>query len=212
MSSNYAGTATYPATVPVTDDADPRNTTAVLAASAEALADRTAFLKGKGGAPANGGTISVPLIGLEQGVSYTGLTSGSGTGYTLDGVHIRFRLKDNAFRVPATFAVPRLSSGYIFSLNVVIAPDVGHGALPASMPTISLYGVDPLTGAILSTDSLTDSSGTVIAYETQHTLTVTPTLAAMSARQYYVYFGSEAGVDARTDLIIKAIYAIIQVE
>jgi hypothetical protein len=45
VSSNYAGTAVYPATIPILDDADPRNTTALLAAAFEALTDRATWLK-----------------------------------------------------------------------------------------------------------------------------------------------------------------------
>jgi hypothetical protein len=99
----------------------------------------------------------------------------------------------------AAFWPIRLPHGStLTSLAVVIEPPGGHGALPISMPGFELISVTNAAALTTEVSFVTDSSASVGAYETVHTITSGALSVAIlnTTKRYVLRFTSEGSTNA----------------
>ncbi len=85
----------------------------------------------------------------------------------------------------------------VSQIDFRIAPAGGHGALPATMPELRFNRYHATNGTVVTVGTYDDASGTVMAYETPHDLTLSG-LSEIVDRQTYFYrveIDTEAGLN-----------------
>lgn len=75
----------------------------------------------------------------------------------------------------------------------------GHGALPAVMPSLSIYKTSLATGATAGVASASDTSGSVVAFEAVHTFgpTAFSEVINRDTHRYHAILVSESGANAQ---------------
>ena len=185
---NVTESPTWSANVPVIDDGDPLSNAEFLA-TAQALANRTAYLATLvAGAGANK-TFSIPLDALFNSSSAFTLTLSSGHwwyGHTVaSGVGgLYFPLS----MLPAGVKLVSATMRYAGARQALGA----HGTLPVTMPEIQVVYQDDLNDTVIA--NAVDPSGTIGAYDLPHDVTVVCNHTIVGPpRNYYVRVTGENG-------------------
>jgi len=97
--------------------------------------------------------------------------------------------------------IPTLAQCTFTDLSLTLHgdPDVigPHGALPASMPALTLYRVNIATGVETTIGTVADASAGVPAYESLHTIDLSFAAQTISPSfRYFVGIDDEAGLNA----------------
>jgi len=180
------------------DDGDTSSAASISAAGVglQPLANRTNFLK-KRSAAADGGNLLVTLNEVLNSNSRFSLAFGvSSPDYSW----VQSDITDAGglwFRVPPLYGVE------ITDVLARVHGDGGgvgtHGALPATMPAVTLFELDSTsgTGTVNNLGSQSDVSANVAAYETIHDITLTGLNAvAGDESSYLVRLAGEAGANS----------------
>jgi hypothetical protein len=106
--------------------------------------------------------------------------------------------------------------GKLSEVRAIVSGAAGHGALPATMPALSVRrAICTLAAADITADSLgsqTDSSATFADYELNHEIAVTGlnhTISTVSS--YFVRITGEAGANSVSGLKLGKIYCVLTV-
>jgi hypothetical protein len=85
-----------------------------------------------------------------------------------------------------------------------------HSALPATMPKLTLYELDPFNNnAVLQSANATDSSANAAAYDAAHSINITGlTWTISGSRRYRVKLEGEAGANALANRLTLSSFAI----
>ncbi len=75
----------------------------------------------------------------------------------------------------------------------------GHAGMPAGMPGIHVYALDPVTGGLDDLGSVADPSASLGAYETAHQISATGLSVDLSERLIHVVVTGESGANALAD-------------
>lgn len=87
-------------------------------------------------------------------------------------------------------------TGRISSIVATVVPAGAHVDLPDTMPAVTLFTRDS-DAVLTATETEIDPSASVVAYEAQHTITLSPAAAVFSSgNSYVVQFRGEASGDS----------------
>lgn len=94
----------------------------------------------------------------------------------------------------------------IKEVNVYIEPNTGHSGLPAAMPAMALYRHHYNSGGASLIANVTDSSASVLAYETPHPLTLSSLSHTVDAQnyKYFLYVAPESSTNELTNFIVRS--------
>jgi hypothetical protein len=104
--------------------------------------------------------------------------------------------------VSAFWPISLPNGATLTSLGVVLEPTTGHAALPVSMPRFELVSIANDGTVVSEVAFVTDSSASVIAYQTLHTI-VSGALSVVinnATKRYLVAFSSEGSTNALAGL------------
>lgn len=172
-------------------DGDPLNSGA-FSNEMQLLANRTRHLANRvvGAGVAGSDSVSVPLP-----MAYPAHASGAPT-WEFDGANLVFAQVTLSTAAYLVWGLPYPNAALV-SFEVTIDPAPGHGGLPAVMPQVELGYVG--TGGPTIIDTQVDASGSVGAYEAEHTITLTlgsPEAIDNAARQYFVRLRGESSTNS----------------
>lgn len=179
-----------------------------------------------GDSPIKAADVTVPLEAIENAVKW--IAADNHASVVLDYIHsgVWVPLNANEFLVTAApfefkqnlsgsqaFAPLDLPDGNLFTaLTIYIKTTSGHGALPGTMPKLSVYRYDPLTGTAAQIGSTTtDPSASVGAYDTLHGISVTGLNHTVNRQlySYYARFEGEGGANYQNLLrLLRLVYTI----
>jgi hypothetical protein len=204
MSAPYAGADSFPATIPVLDDADPP-AASTWAPAYEGLADRTTYLKARTDQQYVAGDRIVQPVYMQP--AYTAdwaeqsvLTLPLG----ISQINVTGHL---ALLVPVSW-IPK-QGAVITGFGMIIHPVTGHSAYPiGTMPRIRLLRTDTaVTSAPTVVGDVTDATATQVAYEAPHQVNLTGLSETTSAfYAYHLVIIGEDGANAMTGMRLVQLF------
>ena len=198
MSSPYTPTPTpLPATIDVPDDGDLEDASSVNVPSETSL-DAIANLE----LPQKNPSESPPIASRDLNIAQRGMVWFDPAEWFLTAA----RPIPEAIGASATFYIrmdltfPHGST--VKEFYVYILPTSGHGALPGTMPSWTMYEKNMITGAETPVDSKADTSVNVAAYEVYHPIGhhVTVPFVADREKRYFIVFNNEGGANSDSNL------------
>jgi len=107
--------------------------------------------------------------------------------------------------------LPNYPGSQLVSWSVYLLPASAHAALPATMPRIHLATVDITDGSPGFTANTSDTSGSVVAYETYHSIMQTlGSPVEFTNMRYIAVIEGEAGANALVGLAVLALAVNIE--
>jgi hypothetical protein len=185
MSTPYAGTATFPATIPVLADGDAADA-GTWGPALEGLADRTIYLRSPG----------VSLARLHP------MTLVGETGFALSAALISQTASSGLFNL--MLSLPHGAT--LTQLEFSVDGAGGHGGVLPTMPVFTFYSV-AATGAQTTIATVTDTSANTGIYEAEHKITsgVLATVIDAAAARYSIRFVGEGGGSYQAGLTINSL-------
>lgn len=178
------------------------------ALTAQSLANRTRYLQVNGSASKPATFRSVPLSGFKQNefvVPQQYIMASSGIG-AMVGVWVQLDVAGAApllmdLAVPPGVTLTQL----LVTLDGDAGAGSGHSALPATMPTLSLFEINPSTGVPFTSFSATDISPNVAAYDGLHQIALNFSRFVTEDRRYLVKFTGETGANSQAGLTMTGL-------
>lgn len=175
----------------------------------EALADRTAHVR----ALIDGGPVSatfykyfdlpsVAVWGDSTNLAWLPVNTSTGG---LDLVQSQIDISASQFAIYAPLEYPLgwqpiggVSPAWVLdSITISLIGSAGHGALPVAMPDLALY----VAGTIVGSPAV-DTSASTGAYESAHTITLSPSAALSAGDKAHLRIRGEAGANAQAGLYV----------
>lgn len=99
--------------------------------------------------------------------------------------------------------LPTPAAGKITQVRATLKSVSGHSGLPASLPTITLFRIDELTGSPVEIGTETDDSANLTEYEAAHEviMVIDPGEELSAQRSYMLKIEGESGADAAANLL-----------
>jgi hypothetical protein len=186
--------ASWHATIPCIDDGDTCSN-AEHGATAQALADNLEWLKLWNQDPR---IVAVPLLPTQNSSSRFSLVhANTSIAY--------YSQTDTTSAGRLGFPGPSLPIGRRITQVVAWCMNASSSALPATMPTLTLYRSDIAAFTDSTIGTLTDPTATLAAYKLIHTITLNVNELIQEAHQYAIAFTGEASTNAVPGLALWAL-------
>lgn len=195
MASDITEVDQFDATVAVFDDGDTANRASMVAplTAFQALSNRTKYLHAR--TPIQSGGVIVPATHCHPSAADNP-----------DWVYLNGHLRDESTNlVSVVVPLPFLAAGTITGFTAFLTPAGAHGALPATLPVIALFS-QKLDGSGSGTiASVTDTSGSVGAYELAHTIVSTGLTETVDGTEaYFMLFTGEGSTNSLVNLLFHS--------
>lgn len=195
MSHTLTEVDSYDPNVSVPDPGDARNAASVGVPFQE-LTNRTAYFK-RLVPGATDGEIMIPLATGRPDALTGGVWSWEAGGVSIS----TWVQTDVSGATPISFELflpDQVTITQVRAWVVGSITGVAHAGLPATKPTLKLLEIDPGSGTVTFNASQTDGSGSIGAYDAQHTIILTTSrFVASQFRRYEVRFTGEGGAGAQ---------------
>ena len=97
------------------------------------------------------------------------------------------------------------AAGAITELEIQLQGETGHVGLPATMPSLSLMRQDPDGSTLVATNTQSDTSATVVAYEATHPITLTGLNVQPLNYVWMVRVSGESSTNALAGLMVYSL-------
>lgn len=175
--------------------------------TAQALANRTRYLKDNGWATRPAVFRSVPLSGFVRNqfavpaqYQYASVLG------SMRGVWVQL---DVGAAVPLMMDLDVPPGATLTQINAAVDGDAGgsgaHGALPATMPALTLFAIDPVTGVPVTTDTQSDTAPNAAAYDAGHLIVLAVSRIVDQTKRYVLQFSGETGANSQLGLTLTGI-------
>lgn len=180
-------TSTWVTPVTGIDNGDPLDSTE-LTTPETALTKRTKYLRDYSHAT-DTTHMSVPLPFMPSGGGWFF----DGTSYALNqstGSTENFGVEVAPMHIPPGATLTQVR------IHLVGGQGGAHSGLPSNMPSVGLYEVDPVTQAVVTVGSQSDTSADQPTYDAYHAVTLTVSKVISATKRYVVRVRGESGTNA----------------
>lgn len=181
-------TSTWVATITGIDNGDPLDSTELTTPETQ-LTKRTKYLRDYSHAT-DTTQMSVPIPFMPSGTSSWFY---DGTSYALcqeTGSTNNFGMEVAPMHIPPGATITQVR------MHVVGGQGGAHSGLPANMPSIGLYEVNPVTQGVVTVGSQTDTSASQPVYDAYHAVTLTVSQVVSATKRYVVRVRGESSTNA----------------